>query len=289
MARKALLVGLNSYPDPANHLNGCVNDVLATSKVLQEAYGFDETSDIRMLVDKRATTAAIVERLHWLVDRSRPGDILVFHYSGHGSQVRDRHGDELDDGLDEIICPYDLDWDEPFTDDDMHEIVKELSPGANLTIVLDCCHAGTGLRDAPASGVPMRSRCLVPPPDILHRTRPHIEDCGTDRRLTMTRGPRELKLRRFAARAADRGAILLAACRANQVSADAWIDGDYHGAFTYFLWKAAEQGRFNLPYTELIRRTAHELKRAEYDQVPQLEGPSTLLAVPVLSSFAVAA
>ena len=100
--RKALLVGLNHYPNPANNLKGCINDVLQTSRVLQQAYGFDDAREIRLLTDERATTAAIVERLKWLVAGSQPGDVLVFHYSGHGSQVRDRHGDELDDGLDEI-------------------------------------------------------------------------------------------------------------------------------------------------------------------------------------------
>jgi hypothetical protein len=32
----------------------------------------------------------------------------VFHYSGHGSQVRDKKGKELRDGKDEIICPWDF-------------------------------------------------------------------------------------------------------------------------------------------------------------------------------------
>ncbi len=129
MLRKALLVGLNDYPNPENHLKGCINDVLQTSRVLQDAYGFDDARQIRMLTDRRATTAAIAHRLRWLVDGARPGDLLVFHYSGHGSQVRDREGDELEDGLDEIICPYDLDWDDPFTDDDLYEIVKEYRRG----------------------------------------------------------------------------------------------------------------------------------------------------------------
>jgi Caspase domain len=30
-------------------------------------------------------------------------DKLLFHFSGHGSQIRDRDGDELKDQLDEII------------------------------------------------------------------------------------------------------------------------------------------------------------------------------------------
>src|SRR5205823_2492343 len=35
--RRALLVGVNDYPDPANRLEGCVNDVFLMSAVLQES------------------------------------------------------------------------------------------------------------------------------------------------------------------------------------------------------------------------------------------------------------
>ncbi len=287
MAKKALLVGLNHYPNPANNLKGCVNDVLQTSRALQHAYAFDDARQIRVLTDERATTAAIVKRLEWLVDGSRPGDVLVFHYSGHGTQVRDRHGDELDDGLDEIICPYDLDWDRPFTDDDMHDIIKDLAPGANLTVILDCCHSGTGLRANGPGQLPVRTKSLPPPPDILHRTGAVIEDCGENRRLTLGAPRTELALRRFGMKAAESGAILLAGCRANQTSADAWIDGDYHGAFTYFLWKsAAEAGPAT--YSELVRRARQEIRTAGYAQVPQLEGPPALLDRPIFAPFALA-
>jgi len=34
--RRALLVGINNYPDPAHKLNGCVNDVYSVSALLQE-------------------------------------------------------------------------------------------------------------------------------------------------------------------------------------------------------------------------------------------------------------
>ncbi len=288
MARKALLVGLNRYPDPPNNLKGCINDVLQTSKILQEVYGFDDARQVRMLADERATTPAIVERLRWLVAGACPGDVLVFHYSGHGSQVRDRHGDELNDGLDEIICPYDLDWDDPFTDDDIGQLLAGLADGVQLTVILDCCHAGTGLRVNAWQGSPIRVKTIVPPPDILHRVNPRIEDWGENRRLTMTAGRQTLGVRRFAARAAAQGAILLAACRDNQVSADAWIDGDFHGAFTYFLWKAAGEAGFAVNYKDLILRVRHDLRSAGYDQVPQLEGPAALLAQPVFAPLGTA-
>jgi hypothetical protein len=254
-----LLVGLNRYPDPENTLRGCINDVRQVSDLLYTRFGFATDGSIRLLTDARATTAAIVNRLRWLLDGARAGDVLVFHYSGHGSQVRDRHGDELDDGLDEIICPYDLDWDDPFTDDDLGALVKDLPVGVNMTVVLDCCHSGTGLREAASSSRPARIRCLRPPLDIGHRQRG------------------ELAVRRFGSRAAARGAILIAGCRSDQVSADAYIDGDYHGALTYYLCKALEETGTGLSYRELAERVRRTLREHQFEQVPQFEGPASLL------------
>lgn len=264
MAKKALLVGLNHYPDPENTLRGCLNDVQQVSEVLHGHFHFDSAGSVRTLTDGRATTRAIVNRLQWLIDGAAPGDVLVFHYSGHGSQVPDLHGDEHDDGLDEIICPYDMDWDDPFTDDDLCAVLKDLPIGVNLTVILDCCHSGTGLREPTGGGRPSLSRCLPPPGDVAHR-----------RRADQT-------IRRFGARASARGAILIAGCRSDQVSADAYIDGDYHGALTYYLCKALEETSYAGSYRDVIEHVRRLLRLNQFDQVPQLEGPSSLLRGPVL-------
>jgi hypothetical protein len=54
------------------------------------------------------------------------------------------------------------------------------------------------------------------------------------------------------------------------------------------LWKAAADGGFGIPYAELVRRTRQGLRKAGYEQVPQLEGPAALLAQPMLAPFAFA-
>jgi metacaspase-1 len=265
MAKKALLVGVNRYPDPINWLRGCLNDVAQVRELIQARLKFPDRG-ISTLTDRAATTSAIVARLHWLVDEASPGDVLLFHYSGHGSQVDDVHGDELDDNLDEIICPYDLDWGHPFTDDDLFEIVRRLPAGANLTVLLDCCHSGTGLRDfgcrtRPAAGNDTR------------RFEPRFIDSPRS-------GNGRLRLRamrRFGAKAAQAGAILAAACRSDQVAADASIGGDYHGAFTYYLCRALEESACAGSYAALIRRVRRLLAENGFDQVPQLEGPAELL------------
>jgi hypothetical protein len=176
MSKKALLVGINAYPTAP--LQGCVNDVELMHDLLIQKYDFP-ADDVRVLCDARATTDAIKHRLDWLVADAKPDDVLVFHFSGHGSQVRDRGPqDELADHKDEILCPYDLDWrDKVITDDDLAQFIKRVPDGVNFYVVLDCCHSGTGTRDlrppGEDGGNPHRInyRYLPPPFDIEARFR----------------------------------------------------------------------------------------------------------------------
>ncbi len=220
MKKKALLVGINKYPDPGDGLRGCVNDVRLMEETLRGEYGFSGKADIRVLIDSRATTNAILDGLAWLVAGAGAGDSLVFHYSGHGSQVPDaRNGDETSDGLDEILCPYDLDWDRPLTDDLLADACAGVPREALLTVVLDCCHSGTGLRDAAARPAgPARPRFMPSPSDPFP--------------------PARRPVRRFGVSITKANAVLLAACREDQVCADAPIGPAWHGAHTYYLCRA---------------------------------------------------
>jgi hypothetical protein len=146
MAQRALLVGVNDYPGTQNDLLGCVNDITNVYDVLVKYFGFTST-DVTLLQDGRATKAAILAALGKLAGASRAGDRLVFHYSGHGSQVRDTDGDELADGLDEILCPYDFDWSGSYiTDDDLAGILGGLEQRVSSEVILDSCHSGTATR-----------------------------------------------------------------------------------------------------------------------------------------------
>lgn len=111
MAKRALLVGCN-YPGTSAELHGCVNDVTRMHTSLVEQFGFDE-ADITVMVDTdegsvQPTGKNIKDALHRLIEASVEGDVLFFHYSGHGTQVPAESGDPEDDGKDEAIVPTDL-------------------------------------------------------------------------------------------------------------------------------------------------------------------------------------
>ena len=88
MANRALLVGVNKYRIAGSDLSGCVNDVTNMSDILLRHFGFT-TKEIRILVDERATKKNILDRLKWLVNKAKGNDRLLFHFSGHGSQIVD--------------------------------------------------------------------------------------------------------------------------------------------------------------------------------------------------------
>lgn len=268
----AFLVGINKYVAiQGNDLNGCVNDVTGMMDLLVSKYEFSP-DNIRMVCDERATKLAILDGLKWLVKDTAPGDQLVFHYSGHGSQIRDDLGDELDDHMTEILCPTDLDWDDPLTDDMLANIFKQIAPGSFLTFICDACHSGTmdkGL--APNSGDhPPKAKFIQPPIDIRVRGR-------TDRDL----GLRSIGVKSDTTRGAgdvhffEQRHLLLSGCRDNQTSADAWVDGKYQGALTASILKVFQKE----PRTPWLK--AHEEMlawlKSGYAQVPQLSGPKVVL------------
>jgi hypothetical protein len=116
-------------------------------------FGFRQ-EDIRQLLNANATTRAVLQafREH-LVAQSKPGDVAVFVYVGHGTQVVDLNGDE-DDGLDEAFCTYDYDWQNPetwLTDDDLSTLLHEMQ--TDKVLVINCaCHSGTSTRALESSG-----------------------------------------------------------------------------------------------------------------------------------------
>ncbi|EMD35464.1 hypothetical protein CERSUDRAFT_75054 [Gelatoporia subvermispora B] len=147
-----------------------------------EVYGFRE-EDITTLMDDDdhvwPTRDNILKAMHELVADTRPGDELVFHFSGHGWQVVNLDGSE-EDGYDEVLWPADIEYDgndehqkKYILDDEIREIlVNHLPRGSHFLILLDCCHSGTAV-DLPNSNGEFCPRTPASPlrPDILDGVR----------------------------------------------------------------------------------------------------------------------
>nr|WP_242043681.1 caspase family protein [Leptolyngbya sp. FACHB-671] len=96
----ALLVGINQYPEQVSDrstyaLNGCITDVQLQRELLIHRFGF-QPSDILTLTDQQVTREAIEAAfLTHLTEQARPGDVVLFHFSGFGSQIKLGENGEL--------------------------------------------------------------------------------------------------------------------------------------------------------------------------------------------------
>ena len=270
MAKRAVLIGINKYQVPGADLQGCVNDVKNLKGALTTYYGFDD-KDIITLTDAQATKKAMEQAIKKLITKGKKGDVLLLHYSGHGSNVPDDNGDEADK-RDEILCPTDLDWKDPFRDDWLRKTLGKLRSGVNLTVIMDCCHSGTITRVMNPSDAPRRQRYLPCPLDLM------ATESGRKLRGTLRGQLRKAsrgRKRKSDIVDADIGELLITGCRDTQTSADAHIGGSYNGALTYYLVESIKEAEGKLTYRELHQRTAAKLKQEDFDQIPQLEGRRT--------------
>lgn len=278
MGKKALLVGVNRYKIPGADLRGCVNDVKNLQAVLTQMYGF-ANKDIVVLTDFAATTKAMQAAMSKLVSDARKGDVLLLHYSGHGSNVPDANGDEAD-RRDEILCPTDLDWKKPFLDDWLRKTLNRLRAGVSLTVIMDCCYSGSNTRVFLPPDAPRISRYLPSPWDLM------AAESGRKLRGRVRGSLRESTAAKRKKKDLVDVAIpelLITGCRDTQTSADAYIGGTYNGALTYSLVETLKDAGGTISYRQLHQGTIKRLKQGDFDQVPQLEGRATKFDRPFLS------
>jgi hypothetical protein len=124
-------------------------------ELLVRRYDFDP-ADVLVLRDQEATRSAILQSIRQhLVEPSRPGDVAVFFFSGHGSQVRNSKSSE-EDHLDESLVPADSRVGAADLRDKelRRELNKVLDRGARLTVILDSCHSASGVRGLPTWEAP---------------------------------------------------------------------------------------------------------------------------------------
>ncbi|XP_038882190.1 metacaspase-9 [Benincasa hispida] len=286
--RMAVLVGCN-YPNTKYELHGCINDVMAMREKLMSRFGFKE-SNIQVLTDEPGsllmpTGANIKRALGRMVGKAESGDVLFFHYSGHGTRVPSmKHGNFL--RQDEAIVPCDFNL---ITDIDFRHLVNRLPKGASFTMISDSCHSG-GLIDkekeqiGPSTiingeklslpSIPNAAKAkTIPFQSILQHLSSHtninttdigthlLEAFGADASLKFQLHPRELDTVDLLK--PDAG-ILLSGCQANESSADMNPDnagGKAYGAFSNAIENVLEKNPGVLSNKQVVVMARERLKQ----------------------------
>lgn len=245
MAKYLILAGSNFLGTP-NQLSGCIND-LANVRAAAEARGFAVLADLR---DHAMTAANWKAALLAAAACAQAGDLVLHMHSHHGAQIEDPAEPE---GLAEVWCPDDFDWSPEHMIEDhwMGQLVASLAAGALWVDWADCCHAGDSLRTFWGKGE--RPRYIENP-----ALRGWI--FNTVSRPMVVAGP-------------DRRGILLAACRSDQTSADAVIDGQACGAFTAKMLAAGAIANTDT-YGELLAAATLGLQLGGFNQRPELDCPT---------------
>lgn len=257
--KKALLIGIN-YNNTQYQLKGCINDINNMSKFLQNSRKY---SNIVMLSDEtfnKPTKNNILSNLENLIKNSKKNDELFFHYSGHGTLLKDRNKEE-ESGMDSCICPLDFETSGLILDDDLRKIFDKLPLGVRLYIVLDCCHSGTGC-------------------DLRFKyedTSFYIK--GT--KLPQKYDPAEWTLRQTVKilknyNKTNANIFLISGCKDNQTSADGYEENESAGALTYCLLKTLKNNFGNCKWKNLLKDTKCLLQVKKYTQIPVLTSGNSI-------------
>lgn len=268
--RKALLVGINEYENPANNLSGCVADAQDMASTLK-MFGFPASKQ-KMLINEQATTDGILAGLEWLTKDLTSGDVCIFYYSGHGSQIADLNNEEQDT-YDEIICPWDISWNKRkyITDDELYSYFSQKVPsGVRTDVVLDSCFSGSATRSLMARFNRlidnMRQRYLPPPVD--HRNRLNSMIPAFSERMVF--GERSV----FGPDVVKQNNVLWSGCQEDQVSWEMELNGQVRGAFTYYFCNIIREFQGNATRREIYTLQRERMNTDGFEQIPNLETPS---------------
>ena len=228
--KKALLIGIN-YTGTKNELYGCINDVNSIKERISNA-GFTNINVLTDLTSKKASRFNILEEFKNLLINTKSGDLLFFLYSGHGSYILDKNGDETD-GYDEMIVSCDL---QPVLDDELKALIQaNLKPGVTLFAMFDSCFSGSVL-------------------DLKYQ---YMDSLNYEK---YTENSKQLDT--------PGNVFMISGCTDEQTSSDAVFNNKPNGAMTWSLLEALKQNP-QCNWRELIKNMRSLLKTCQFDQIPQ--------------------
>jgi hypothetical protein len=256
MNNKALLVGINAYPNPSNNLRGCINDIVDMEYFIASKNKVYPKENIRTLTDSSATKKNILSALNWLLLGANAGDQILFQYSGHGAQIQSKSHAIEKDGLDEIICPYDFRGEEAaetaISDKEFAKIFAKIPQGVHFVWISDSCH----------------SEDLSRKHEFVTDTRFRRFNYKDSTQQTEAIAP----IASLGSAHSPLHGALLSGCASHQLSADAYINNRFNGAFTHYLIKNLSLYGQDASMQDIVKYVNIDLMENDYDQNPQIEG-----------------
>jgi hypothetical protein len=249
----ALLVGINEYPQGLE-LAGCLTDVELQQELLIHRFGFNP-KDIVTLTGQQATRnnieTALVEHL---TKQAASGDIVVFHFSSYGSQVK-----FLDGKLVNSLVPVDVTSLTGAESGVNHLLLDTLMLWARslatdkLTLILDTSYSNPG--KLLQGNLRIRSYPNPPTAGIISEELAFQQELNKNHKQSNLPG------------------ILLSAAGENQLATEATYDGFSAGLFTYaltqYLWQVTPPTTIQIN----ARQAAEVLALLrERQQQPQIQG-----------------
>jgi len=273
--KRALIIAIGTYPSSSGWAKiSSANDARLMRTVLLKQGFADE--NITILADAQATKANILSSIEKLISQSNKDDVVIFHFSGHGQQITDQNGDELD-GYDEALIPYDAQkrisaqykGDKHLRDDELngylYQLRKKVGPGGDVIFFLDACHSGTATRGQLDDAV---YRGTNEPFDI---DKPNAQNSQEDKQEFNEQNSNS-----------ERGAdelspfVIISASGQQELNMEIKDQNNTgYGSLTYALGKILTNNRELLIYSALFDRLSNEMWAGfadKHQQTPQLEG-----------------
>lgn len=229
--KTALVIGIN-YVGTQNELNGCINDATNITLLLQ-TLKYDSITVLTDNTQIKPTRSNILSNLKTILSSAKDGDTIYIHYSGHGTDVTDTNGDEID-GKDEVIVPLDFNL---ITDDELNNYINTyLTTKANVLAVFDCCYSGTAL-------------------DLKYLYKSETNNTmGQSLISTETKG----------------NVILISGCKDDQTSSEAYTNNKIEGAMSWTFKNIIDTKGVKISWKTLIDSMRTTLVNSGFDQIPQL-------------------
>jgi hypothetical protein len=140
---RALVIGADHYAAHRS-LRGAIADVRDLEQALQKG----GVRDLTVLVEEKASRRETQAAMDRLVGSSRPGDLVIISFAGHGSQTPERVKGSDPDGVDEVFVLPAFDNHGPATaerilDKEINVWLRRIEQkGAHTLFLADTCHGG---------------------------------------------------------------------------------------------------------------------------------------------------